>query len=218
MLNVGRGCCAVRVGIARAFDNIDHATCIRGLEALGVHPHLLASLLAELSNQSVTLNAGRVSVDDCVLGRGGRQGGRDTPTLWNLCLGIVLQDLVTNWEDRGTRWEKGDDCDCTRPLLNFLSGPTTCLFLLPVCVSPSLRVDPLVSLTARLRPTWAHWFSRKSSRAVAESHWRSDCFADWPQSGEQRCGALANGLIEDFEAYALFKWKPTVSWRIGKTR
>jgi hypothetical protein len=113
-------CFVFQFDIRKAFDHACHCKLIEGLQSRSLHPHLLASLLTEFGRQEASITVGDIFVPACTLGRGGRQGGRDTPSLWNQRVALVLDLLVAIWASKGMVWSAPADQEGNAPRLNVL--------------------------------------------------------------------------------------------------
>ena len=97
--------------VLAAFDNLSPEVAAASLASARVHPRIIAAILYELVALSCSPEFAdltcqeRVNFNRCV-----RQGGVESPYLWNTTMYAVLDELVPSWEARGwgifwgTRW------------------------------------------------------------------------------------------------------------------
>eukprot|EP00959_Pyramimonas_sp_CCMP1952_P450125 9425033-Pyramimonas_sp.AAC.1 len=84
--------------IETAFDSMRHGRLSQALLARVVHPRMAAALLRELSN--MRCNIALPGADPCErfpLEKGGKQGGVETPELFNIMLEVVFADAFEKW-------------------------------------------------------------------------------------------------------------------------
>jgi hypothetical protein len=96
----GRPFAFCKADINRAFDNIDHGHLQRALEALGAPPALQAAVFRELTEVTLDLAFQGHLFENIALQRGGRQGGSDTPFLWNVILNSAVTRAKAVWRQR----------------------------------------------------------------------------------------------------------------------
>ena len=90
-LFIGRG------DIAKAFDHVEHPVLDEALAKRGAPTCLRAAILRELINITLRINLQGSQTNSVPLGRGGKQGGSETPTLWNYLLDHILAPVVNDW-------------------------------------------------------------------------------------------------------------------------
>ena len=96
--------------VATAFDSIDHGVMGDLLARAGVHAEHACCLLREVSGISASLSvptAGSTSRFSWT--RGGKQGGKETPDVWNVLVETAMEDLVRSWSSRHFGFDFGDD-------------------------------------------------------------------------------------------------------------
>lgn len=98
-----------KIDVRKAFDSMRHHRLYQSLRRRGVHPLLILNILREHSNCKCDVNVGGFSTPELVrLLSGGKQGGRDTPKLWNLYLLDAIQHVVNDFERLGLVWKLDD--------------------------------------------------------------------------------------------------------------
>ena len=118
-LSMGRGCWVAKLDVRKAFDTMDHPEFASLCESYGIHPSLILSTLKEWQGARTTIEVNGFGSRINMMA-GGRQGGRDTPKLWNILLYLILRDLVEKWEEEQLVWglpERDGFC----PRLNILA-------------------------------------------------------------------------------------------------
>jgi hypothetical protein len=100
---LGEGCWVAKLDVRKAFDNMDHPEFVSLCNQYGIHPSLILSTLREWEGAQATINVAGFESKLTMLA-GGRQGGRDTPKLWNVLLFLILQDQVEEWEETDLVW------------------------------------------------------------------------------------------------------------------
>jgi len=98
---------------------MDHPEFATLCESYGIHPSLILSTLREWEGARTTIEVNGFG-NKINMMAGGRQGGRDTPKLWNVLLFLILRDLVEEWEEEQLVWELPTRDDL-RPRLNILA-------------------------------------------------------------------------------------------------
>ena len=123
-LSMGRGCWVAKLDVRKAFDTMDHPEFASLCECYGIHPSLILSTLKEWQGARTTIEVNGFGSRINMMA-GGRQGGRDTPKLWNILLYLILRDLVVKWEI--SSWY-GDSRNAMAsvPGSTFWHGRTTC--------------------------------------------------------------------------------------------
>eukprot|EP00973_Karenia_brevis_P039513 5453730-Karenia_brevis.AAC.1 len=70
--------------------------------SVGIAPHIAAALLQELVEVYADAEVhGVARVQNIRVNKGGRQGGTETPNMWNWLLEHVLKSLVETWNRSG---------------------------------------------------------------------------------------------------------------------
>ena len=88
--------------IRTAFDSMDHELIFKALTGRGVAEHLAAAFIRELWDLQVEAEIpGMATTTGQPANVGGRQGGTETPSLWNYLLKYILEELVAKWNVRG---------------------------------------------------------------------------------------------------------------------
>ena len=88
--------------IATAFDSMNHEVVVKALQSSGMKTDMILSLMAELSGCTARISIpGAGSSDDFPLERGGKQGGVETPDLFNILMEQIVSPLVSSWNGRG---------------------------------------------------------------------------------------------------------------------
>ena len=100
---VARGCWIAKLDVKKAFDNMDHPEFASLCATYGIHPSMILSTLKEWEGARTTVEVSGFGSRIKMLA-GGRQGGRDTPKLWNILLFLILKDLVEEWEEAQLVW------------------------------------------------------------------------------------------------------------------
>jgi len=76
--------------IATAFDAMVHASMQSALLGRGAHPNLVRAVMREVSHMLCTIQiAGAGTSDDFPLERGGKQGGVETPEIFNSMMDTI---------------------------------------------------------------------------------------------------------------------------------
>ena len=112
--------------IATAFDTMEHASMQKALLGRGAHPDLVRAILREVSFMS-----GRISIQGAGMSnvfpfeRGGKQGGVETPEVFNVMIEYALEPLVAHWEKKGFGFAFDD---CERVLTHLIWADNIILF------------------------------------------------------------------------------------------
>ena len=116
---MGKGCWVGKLDVRKAFDNMDHPEFASLCTHYGIHPSLILSTLREWQGARTTIDVSgfesKIKMLAC-----GRQGGRDTPKLWNVLLFLILKDQVEEWETTDMVWSL-EPRDGLAPRLNILA-------------------------------------------------------------------------------------------------
>ena len=94
--------CAVviQADVKAAFDVMRRSVIFAALSGRGGHPLLLAAFMREMEGLSAQACMGSVFAQPVEYSLGGRQGGRETPQLWNEVIGWLASRLQPSWEAR----------------------------------------------------------------------------------------------------------------------
>ena len=96
-LFIGRG------DVSKAVDELEHPLLDAALAHRQAPLALRAATLRELVGIALEIHLQGVVTDPVPLGKGGKQGGPDTPADWNYLLDFALKDAVTDWLRAGWR-------------------------------------------------------------------------------------------------------------------
>ena len=97
---LGKGCWVAKLDVRKAFDNMDHPEFATLCTHYGIHPSLILSTLREWEGARATINVAGFE-SNIKMFAGGRQGGRDTPKLWNVLLFLILKQ--NSWKNGRTK-------------------------------------------------------------------------------------------------------------------
>ena len=87
--------------IKMAFDAIKHEAIYEALNKQGVHPILAKAILMEYTHLEANVTiADAPPTPYFSFSQGGRQGGVETPALFNIILESVLAELIASWTSR----------------------------------------------------------------------------------------------------------------------
>ena len=87
--------------VCTAFDTMSHDVIVDALLARGCSPQLACVCLRELTGiQAVATLPGAGTTQPFVFEKGGKQGGAETPEVWNAVIDYLLEPLVNSWEER----------------------------------------------------------------------------------------------------------------------
>jgi hypothetical protein len=96
----GTICCGdsylAKVDIPKAFGNVGYNIFVEVALERGVHADLVAAMLVELASRAMGANLGPFVAGGVEERRGGRQRGRDTPTMLNFALWGILRPVFPN--------------------------------------------------------------------------------------------------------------------------
>ena len=115
---LGKGCWVAKLDVRKAFDNMDHPEFASLCTRYGIHPSLISSTLREWKGARTTIDVSGFGSNIKMLA-GGRQGGRDTPKLWNRLLFLILKEQVEAGEEESLVWSL-QPRDGLSPRLNIL--------------------------------------------------------------------------------------------------
>ena len=116
---LGKGCWVAKLDVLKAFDNMDHPEFASLCTHYGIHPSLILSTLKEWKGARITIDVSGFGSNIKMLADG-RQGGRDTPKLWNILLFLILKEQVEEWENNNLVWSL-EPRDGLAPRLNILA-------------------------------------------------------------------------------------------------
>ena len=85
----------------KAFDSIEHPVLDDSLSKRQVPVLLRAAVLREFVDVVLKVHFQGASSPPILLGKGGKQGGGDTPGYWNYVFDDALSDTVAKWRDLG---------------------------------------------------------------------------------------------------------------------
>eukprot|EP00973_Karenia_brevis_P017811 2447523-Karenia_brevis.AAC.1 len=84
--------------VKHAFDQLRHGHVYTALQKRGLHPTLIRALMSEMSNLEATVTIpGATESEPIRYDRGGRQGGVDTPFIFNQVVDAALEETVQHW-------------------------------------------------------------------------------------------------------------------------
>ena len=87
--------------IATAFDCMTHESMTKCLLRRGVHPQLVRAILREVSGMSGNIFLPGAGLSESFPFQcGGKQGGVETPEVFNIMMEYALEPLVANWKSR----------------------------------------------------------------------------------------------------------------------
>ena len=88
--------------VGTAFDDVEHEVTREALLHRGVHPLIVrASMLQYYDQQARLTVADGDPTDFFSFRRGGRQGGAETPDLFNLVVEAAVSAVVGKWRRQG---------------------------------------------------------------------------------------------------------------------
>ena len=94
--------------VATAFDKINHHHLARILTARRMHPNLVRAILREISFMRCNITLPGASPSDRFkMQAGGKQGGVETPELFNLMVEYALDPSVVRWKLQGMGFHFG---------------------------------------------------------------------------------------------------------------
>ena len=94
--------------VGHAFGSMSHPVLDASLKRRRLPLRLSAATLRELVAASLFVRVQDAVSPLVVLGKGGRQGGTETPAEWNFLLDHALHDTVQCWLRRRYGWDPGD--------------------------------------------------------------------------------------------------------------
>ena len=114
--------------IATAFDAMQHESVQRALLERGAHPHLVRAFLQEVTGFSCCISLpGAGLSEEFAFELGGKQGGIETPDVFNVLMEHALEVLVARWVHRGYGFHVGKTCNHT-PLTHLIWADNIILF------------------------------------------------------------------------------------------
>lgn len=88
--------------IGTAFDDMRHGEMAKALNARGVHPNLVRAVMLEYLDLRVRVKLADADPTDYFsYSKAGRQGGVETPELFNIMMEALASALVASWRKRG---------------------------------------------------------------------------------------------------------------------
>jgi hypothetical protein len=98
--------CVAKIDVRKAFDSMLHDEIYKACVHLRLPAALTQAIVREHARTVMTVQVNDFASDGIPLQSGGRQGGRDTPTIWNLLLVALLDATFAKWSSRGAyTWE-----------------------------------------------------------------------------------------------------------------
>jgi hypothetical protein len=105
----GRELWVLKSDVQRAFDNISHGCLCDAMQRRGVPAKLRHAVMQELACR-MTFSCMGTTWQGVSPSKGGRQGGSETPLLWNILLGDAIEGARTRWKAESLGWSfDGDD-------------------------------------------------------------------------------------------------------------
>ena len=104
----------VKGDLFRAFDNIKHGPLQKALDHRLVPSRLQLAIFRELSGTTISLDFQGQEYNDIPFCKGGRQGGTETPDLWNSTVNLGLFYAKQRWkrERLGIRLKLSESSSC----------------------------------------------------------------------------------------------------------
>ena len=88
--------------IATAFDDMRHGQMAKSLIARGVHPNLVRAFMLEYLDLRARVKLADADPTDYFsYSKAGRQGGVETPELFNIMMEALASGLAVSWQERG---------------------------------------------------------------------------------------------------------------------
>ena len=113
--------------IAVAFDSVDRQVMADILSRRGLHPNLVRAIMREVSFMKCNISLPGVDACDRFdMQTGGKQGGVETPTLFNAMIDSILLPVVKSWRQRSMGFSFGDEDE--RPLSHLIWADNVILF------------------------------------------------------------------------------------------
>jgi hypothetical protein len=146
--------------VSKAFDNVSHASLMRALRRLDIHPKFQAIVSDFYTEAGTSIRAGNGNTEQIMFRRGIRQGDPLSPTLFNAVLDELLENLGTKFGA-----QLGNDVK-----LNALAFADDLVIISPSSVGTQVLLDEVKSffdgrgmavnaqksVGVRLRPTRGH--------------------------------------------------------------
>ena len=121
--------------IRTAFDAINHDVATRALLHSGIQPKLVSNFLRELSLMTASMMiSGCKETGSFNFEQGGKQGGVETPDIFNCCLEMIMSPLIESWVEKGwgvRRWAATAEGDAEITAIT-LEGETEIVICKPV--------------------------------------------------------------------------------------
>jgi len=103
----------VSLDVHIAFDSINHVLLAVALMHAGAPTYLVAAVMEEFYDLVAQMSvAGIGSTREFAYHKGGRQGGVETPPIWNIIMDFLLGPLVRKWDEQ--KYGFARFCDCRR--------------------------------------------------------------------------------------------------------
>ena len=128
--------------IATAFDCMTHSSICKCLLRRGMHPQLVRAILREVSGMSgkVFLPGAGLS-EPCPFQRGGKQGGVETPEVFNIMMEYALEPSVASWKSRSFGFAFGEVNDSPVRLTHLIWADNIILFATDVAQFETMAQD-----------------------------------------------------------------------------
>ena len=100
----GRPLVVAAADVLTAFDCMNHGSMEKSLLGRGCHPVMARALLREVSGMSCNIEINGAGISETFpLERGGKQGGIETPEVFNAMMEYALEPVFRSWLARGFR-------------------------------------------------------------------------------------------------------------------
>eukprot|EP00974_Lingulodinium_polyedra_P120205 11174104-Lingulodinium_polyedra.AAC.1 len=155
----GKSCYVLSADIKTAFQLLSHDAVQRALRRYEVPPLLRRCLLEELTGLRVKASLPGVDAPEGFIPytRGGREGGVDTPTLFNITVEDALEDVVQKWKEEGGGFP-----------LNDFHGVTQ------GSVSHAIWADNIWLVAPNLDEVLQHFYDVTSALRAAGFEWKAE--------------------------------------------
>ena len=101
----GRPLYMCKIDVSAAFDSFHHEHLEQALRSLGVPSLFVFAWLRELFRAELFPSVAGHTSEECVVpGKGGRQGGVETPLMWRAVTQWLMDPLLASWRQRGIGW------------------------------------------------------------------------------------------------------------------
>ena len=127
--------------VCTAFDAMSHDVIADALLARGCSPQLACVCLRELTGiQAVATLPGAGTTQPFAFEKGGKQGGAETPEVWNAVIDYLLEPLVNSREERRMGFSSGHSTTDFRIITHAVCCERQCRFTTNVVrVGPGYR-------------------------------------------------------------------------------